>query len=146
MPQLKPAPPPSSPAARAVMRANRGIDTAPELALRRALHARGLRYRKHVAPLAGLRCRADVVFSAAKVAVFVDGCFWHSCPEHRTQPRANGEWWKAKLGRTWQRDRMNDEALRAASWTVVRVWEHEDPESAAARIAGLVRPPAPTRP
>lgn len=121
------------------MRANRGADTAPELALRRALHARGLRYRKHAAPLEGLRCKADVVFSAAKVAVFVDGCFWHRCPEHGELPRSNREWWDAKLSRTWYRDRGNDEALRAAGWTVVRVWEHEDPAAVALRIWSLVR-------
>src|SRR4051812_29059196 len=86
---LPPAPPPSSDASRAVMVANRGADTAPELALRSILHRRGLRFRKHVAPLPGLRCRADVVFTRARVAVFVDGCFWHRCPDHATFPKAN---------------------------------------------------------
>jgi DNA mismatch endonuclease, patch repair protein len=135
---LAPAPPPSSPAAKVVMRANRGIDTAPELALRRAVHARGLRYQKHVAPVAGLRCKADLLFSAARVAVFVDGCFWHRCPQHGELPKANRAWWKDKLARTWDRDRANDFALDAAGWTVVRVWEHEAPDEAAARVFSAV--------
>jgi DNA mismatch endonuclease (patch repair protein) len=120
------------------MRGNRGIDTAPELALRQAVHARGLRYRKHVAPIAGLRCKADLVFSRARVAVFVDGCFWHRCPDHGELPKANRDWWKAKLARTWDRDRANDLALQAAGWTSVRVWEHEDPDEGAARVARAV--------
>jgi DNA mismatch endonuclease, patch repair protein len=120
------------------MRGNRGIDTAPELALRQAVHARGLRYRKHVAPIAGLRCKADLVFFRARVAVFVDGCFWHRCPDHGELPKANRDWWKAKLTRTWDRDRANDLALQAAGWTSVRVWEHEDPDEGAARVARAV--------
>lgn len=120
------------------MRANRSVDTLPELAVRRAVYARGLRYRKHLAPLAGLRCKADIVFSSARVAVFVDGCFWHRCPEHGELPKANRAWWEAKLARTWERDRANDLALRSAGWTVVRVWEHESPEKAAARIEDLL--------
>ena len=79
------------------MRANRRRDTGPELALRRELHRRGLRYRVDHAPIAGLRCRADIVFTRARVAVFVDGCFWHACPEHGNIPTANREWWQAKL-------------------------------------------------
>jgi DNA mismatch endonuclease, patch repair protein len=126
------------------MRANRGVDTAPELALRRAVYARGMRYRKHVAPLAGLRCKADLVFRGARVAVFVDGCFWHRCPEHGELPKANRAWWKAKLARTWERDRANDVALLAAGWTIVRVWEHEPPEEAAARIGAVLSAADPT--
>jgi DNA mismatch endonuclease (patch repair protein) len=103
------------------------------------MHRRGLRFRKHVAPLSGLRCRADAVFPAARVAVFVDGCFWHSCPWHGTLPRANREWWRPKLARTAARDHRNDETLAAAGWAVVRVWEHEDPVVAAARIEAVVR-------
>jgi len=120
------------------MLANRAKDTAPELALRQELHRRGLRYRKHVAPLSGLRCRADVVFRAARIAVFVDGCFWHRCPEHGELPKANRAWWKAKLTRTWERDRANDRQLAEAGWTVVRVWEHDDPSDAADRIQWLL--------
>jgi DNA mismatch endonuclease, patch repair protein len=120
------------------MRANRSVDTAPELAVRRAVHARGLRYRKHLAPLAGLRCQADLVFSSARLAVFVDGCFWHRCPEHGELPKANRAWWEAKLARTWERDRANDLALGAAGWTILRVWEHEAPDAAAARIERML--------
>ncbi len=100
-------------------------DTAPELALRRELWRRGLRYRVDVAPIRGRR-RADVVFTRAKVAVYVDGCFWHRCPLHATTPRSNQEWWTAKLDANVARDRATDEELSAAGWTVVRVWEHEE--------------------
>jgi DNA mismatch endonuclease (patch repair protein) len=120
------------------MVANRGAETAPELALRSELHRRGLRFRKHLAPLPSLRCKADVVFPSAKVAVFVDGCFWHRCPLHATFPKANATWWEAKLEQTFQRDRRNDSALEEAGWGVVRIWEHEDPRAAAARVEELV--------
>ena len=89
-------------------------------------------------PGAGVRCRADVVFTVARVAVFVDGCFWHRCPAHGTRPRTNADYWQAKLDRNVARDRANDEALAAAGWRVFRVWEHEDPVRAASRIAALV--------
>jgi len=116
-------------------------DTLPELALRRELHHRGLRYRVDVAPLKGLRRRADVVFTRHRLAVFVDGCFWHRCPVHGTAPRNNGEWWRAKLDRNVERDRDTDAALTAAGWAVVRVWEHEDAAATAnrvqARLVGL---------
>jgi DNA mismatch endonuclease (patch repair protein) len=85
-----------------------------------------------------LRCRVDVVFTRVRVAVFIDGCFWHSCPEHGTSPEVNTEYWAAKLARNRERDARNNEALEAAGWHVVRVWEHEDPEVAAARIAAAV--------
>jgi len=109
-------------------------DTAPELALRRLLHARGLRYRVDVAPLPGLRRRADVVFTRARLAVFVDGCFWHRCPQHGTSPRSNADWWRDKLDRNMQRDRDTDRALSEAGWQVLRVWEHEQPETAAKQV------------
>jgi DNA mismatch endonuclease, patch repair protein len=121
------------------MRANRSRDTGPEMALRRALHARGLRYRVEAAPELGLRCRADLVFRSRRVAVFVDGCFWHRCPTHATDPTRNAEYWQAKFKRIVARDRKNDAALASAGWTVVRVWEHEDPLEAADRIEALVR-------
>jgi DNA mismatch endonuclease, patch repair protein len=134
-----PAPPPaSSAAARAVMRGNRGSDTKPERALRSELHRRGLRFRKNVSPVPGLRCRADVVFTRARVAVFVDGCYWHRCPQHGTAPRSNSDYWQAKLDRNVARDRQNDAALDTAGWTVVRVWEHENPALAADRVALVV--------
>lgn len=120
------------------MVANRGLDTAPEVALRSVLHRRGLRFRKHVAPLKGLRCKADLVFPGPRVAVFVDGCFWHRCPQHATSPKANAEWWRAKLDQNYDRDRRNDEALRKAGWAVVRIWEHEDVEAAAERVSTMI--------
>jgi DNA mismatch endonuclease, patch repair protein len=87
----------------------------------------------------GLRCRADAVFATARVALFVDGCFWHSCPTHGVVPRANKPWWEEKLARTTARDRRNDRILAAAGWTVIRVWEHEDARVAADRVERLVR-------
>lgn len=119
------------------MRATRRRDTAAELALRRALHALGLRYRVDAA-LPATRRRADVAFRRARVAVFVDGCFWHGCPEHGTWPKANAEWWRTKIETNIQRDRDTDFRLRAAGWTVLRFWEHADPVAAARDIAAAV--------
>lgn len=136
------APQASSSSVRAVMRAN-GFESSTERVLRSALHARGLRFRKHVEPLPGVRCRPDVVFTRARVAVFVDGCFWHQCPEHFRPSRRNAEWWAAKLQRNVARDREQDLALAEAGWIVVRVWEHEDVDAAADRVSAIVR--APTR-
>lgn len=134
-----PAPPPaSSPAVRSVMQGNRASDTRPEVALRSELHRRGLRFRKHHSPVAGLRCRGDVVFPRERVVVFCDGCFWHRCPEHGNDPRINSPYWLAKLARNVARDRRNDAELAAAGWAVVRVWEHEDPSVAAETVAELV--------
>jgi DNA mismatch endonuclease (patch repair protein) len=118
------------------MRANRRTDTKPELALRRALHGRGYRYRKdYRLDLAnGARVRPDIAFTARRVAVFVDGCFWHVCPEHGTSPAANTWYWEPKLRRNVQRDRAADEALTAAGWEVVRVWEHESLEAAVTAV------------
>lgn len=129
-----PTPPASSAAARATMRANRARDTRPELALRRELHRRGLRYRVDFAPVRGLRCKADVVFTRARLAVFVDGCFWHSCPFHATRPTSNAEWWRAKLEANMARDRRNDRELAAAGWRVLRCWEHEPAIEVADRV------------
>jgi len=109
-------------------------DTTPELLLRCRLHAQGLRYRVHRRPLPELRRTADIVFSRARVAVFVDGCFWHGCPEHGTAPKTNADWWAAKLARNAERDTETDALLADAGWSVVRVWEHEEPEAAAARV------------
>lgn len=114
-------------------------DTKPELALRRALHARGLRYRVHRRPLPPVRRQADVVFGPARVAVFVDSCFWHRCPAHYKPPKANAEWWEAKTTRTAARDRETDQLLCDAGWLPIRVWEHEDVQVAAEQIAQLVR-------
>lgn len=114
-------------------------DTKPEVALRRELHRRGLRYFVDRAPLKGLRRRADLVFPRHKVAVYVDGCFWHSCPMHATKPRNNAEWWAAKLAANVARDRDTDERLEAEGWTVVRVWEHESASNAADQVVRAVR-------
>jgi len=116
------------------MQANRGRETKPEKALRSALHARGLRFRKHFRPLKDLRCDADVVFPAEKVAVFVDGCFWHRCPTHSVRPRTNRDYWSAKIDRNVQRDSRNNQLLQQAGWEVIRVWEHEPSMEAAAAV------------
>ncbi|MEV4207809.1 very short patch repair endonuclease [Nocardia salmonicida] len=128
----------SSPATRAVMRANRRRDTDPELALRSALRGHGLGYRVDARPLPELRRRADVVFVGARVAVFCDGCFWHGCPDHYRPARRNGEFWAAKIAGNRDRDRDTDERLTNAGWVAIRVWEHEDPAAAADRIADVV--------
>lgn len=116
------------------MSRQRRTDTAAELALRRALHALGYRYRVNL-PLPGMpRRRADVTFTKQKVVVFVDGCFWHGCPEHRTYPKRNGDWWAAKLRRNIERDVETESHLSDAGWTVVRVWEHASVEAAVAQV------------
>jgi DNA mismatch endonuclease, patch repair protein len=132
------APPASSPDALRRMQRQVQRDTKPELALRSELHRLGLRYYVHRSVLPGLRRRADVVFTRAKVAVFVDGCFWHGCPEHATMPKANAEWWAQKLSRNVSRDRDTDSRLRDSGWTVVRFWEHDDMHAAAESIHALV--------
>lgn len=107
------------------MAAIRRTDTVPEKTLRSALHATGLRFRKdYRLDLGGVKTRPDIVFTRAKVAVFVDGCYWHSCPQHGVRPRTNVEFWRSKLARNVERDREQDQALSNAGWTVVRVWEH----------------------
>ena len=105
--------------------------TKPELALRRELHRRGLRYRVNHPTLPG---RPDIAFTRVKIAVFVDGCFWHSCPAHGTVPRNNRDWWQAKLDRNVARDRAKDSALDDLGWTVLHVWEHEAALAAADRV------------
>jgi DNA mismatch endonuclease (patch repair protein) len=116
------------------MSAQRRRDTKPEIALRRELHRRGLRYFVDRAPVKGVRRRADLVFPRRKVAVFVDGCFWHSCPQHATFPKNNAQWWTDKLAANVVRDRDTDARLAEQGWTVIRVWEHEDPLVAAERV------------
>lgn len=112
------------------METTRRRDTKPELSLRRALHGRGLRYRVDERPLPATRARADIVFRAQRVAVFVNGCFWHGCPEHGTWPKHNGPWWRAKIEGNRARDARTDTLLRAEGWTVVRLWEHDALEDA----------------
>ena len=128
----------SSDAARKRMEATRQKDTATALVLRSALHRRGFRYKLEV-PIPGTRRRIDIAFPRARVAVFVDGCFWHGCPEHRTWPRENSAWWREKLEANVARDRNTDEVLQRLGWSVVRIWEHEEPESAADLIAATLR-------
>ena len=121
------------------MRANRRTDTKPELALRRALHRQGYRYRKdYRLDLTGARVRPDIAFTARRVAVFVDGCFWHCCPQHGTQPASNTWYWAPKLARNVERDRAADAALAAAGWRVVRVWEHESLDGAVAAVVSAL--------
>jgi DNA mismatch endonuclease (patch repair protein) len=132
-------PTPSSEAARLRMVRQRREGTTPELTLRRALHRRGLRYRVHRRPLPSLRRTVDVVFAGAHVAVDVRGCFWHSCPTHGTKPRANANWWADKLAANRDRDANTEAQLAAAGWELIVVWEHENIEVAADRIACVVR-------
>jgi DNA mismatch endonuclease (patch repair protein) len=118
------------------MRANPRRDTRPESQLRSLLHAQGYRFRKDLPiQVAGGRVRPDIVFTRRRLAVFVDGCFWHRCPLHGTSPRANQWYWGPKLDRNVERDRWADERLHAVGWTVLRIWEHEDPAAAAAQVA-----------
>ena len=130
---------PSSAHATATMRANRGRDTSPEVALRSALHRLGLRFRKDLRiDLPGGRVRPDVVFVRARVAVFVDGCFWHGCPVHGTQPRSNSAFWADKIATNRRRDVDTDRRLGHEGWWVLRFWEHEDMEVCAARVGQVV--------
>ena len=121
------------------MQRQRSKDTAAELAVRQALHRLGLRYRVHRRPVPSLRRTADVVFGPARVAVFIDGCFWHGCPEHGHVPSASRWYWSAKIERNRLRDADTSQQLETAGWHVVRVWEHEDAEQAATRIAATIR-------
>lgn len=124
---------------RRVMQGNRGRDTRPELQLRRAAHALGLRYRTSTRPLAGVRRTADLVFPRARVAVFVDGCFWHGCPTHYIASKTNAGFWSTKIKENIIRDQETNELLIAAGWQPLRFWEHEDPIAAARRIFEIVQ-------
>jgi DNA mismatch endonuclease (patch repair protein) len=120
------------------MQANRGRDTKPELALRSAVHALGLRYRVNARPLKSVRRTADLVFGRARVAVFMDGCFWHGCPDHHTVAATNSAFWAEKVTTNRRRDADTDRRLEEAGWLCVRVWEHEDPHDAALKIRDMV--------
>jgi DNA mismatch endonuclease (patch repair protein) len=111
-------------------------NSKPELLIRTQLHAKGLRYRLHRKDLPG---KPDIVFGPSKVAVFVDGCFWHNCPEHGTIPKNNREWWKEKFQRNRERDIRKDRQLKEMGWLPIHVWEHEDPDTAARNIDQLVK-------
>lgn len=129
---------PSSPGVSARMSRQASKDTGVELAVRRLLHASGMRYRVEY-PVPGMpRRRIDVAFTKTKVAVLIDGCFWHGCPEHATQPKANAEWWRTKLDRNMARDLETTEHLTAEGWTVLRFWEHTPAEKVAATVCAAV--------
>jgi DNA mismatch endonuclease (patch repair protein) len=135
-------PNPTSASVSAVMRGNRKWDTSPEVRIRSLLHAQGYRFRKNMAlALGSTKVRPDIVFTRYRLAIFVDGCFWHRCPVHGTSPRANQWYWGPKLDRNVKRDQLVNEALRAAGWTVVRVWEHESPESAIRKVEDALNSP-----
>jgi DNA mismatch endonuclease (patch repair protein) len=120
------------------MLANRGRDTRPEVAVRKLLHAAGARYRVDFPPSGGRR-RADIVFIGLRVAIFIDGCFWHCCPEHGTSPARNTDYWGPKLRRNVERDAEVTQTLKAHGWTVLRFWEHDDPQLVADAILETVR-------
>jgi len=137
-----PYPAPTSEAATKVGRGNRRADTKPEVAVRSALHKRGLRFRKDMGVRAGrLLVHPDVVFTRLRIAVFVDGCFWHGCALHGTTPRSNVEYWGPKLAANKERDRRVDAELTAHGWLVIRCWEHDDPEEVASLVLREVRKP-----
>jgi len=131
-------PVPVSENSRAVMRANKSKDTKPERSIRSAVHARGFRYRVHTRPISSFRRTADMVFPASKVAVFVDGCFWHGCPEHYRPAKRNADFWNSKIEANKERDHATDRELDRQGWVVIRVWEHEPVEAAVDRIAEAV--------
>lgn len=135
----------ASPGVRRSMQANRGRDTKPELALRREVHRQGLRYYVSRRPIKEVRRTADLVFPRVQVAVFMDGCFWHGCPEHHTSAKTNAAFWANKVQGNRARDAETDRLLREGGWTVVRVWEHEDPAEAARRVQDAVRAAAPKK-
>ena len=121
------------------MQQQRRRDTKPEIEVRRRLHAAGLRFRVDVKPEPDLRVRADIVWRGRRIAVFLDGCFWHGCPTHGTRPKTNADWWSAKLAANVARDRRTDEELTSRGWRVLRYWEHEPPADVAADLFEAVR-------
>ena len=131
------------------MRAIRSRDTGPELAVRRLVHRAGLRYRVHARPLPTLPRRADLIFSRRRVAVFIDGCFWHACPEHGHEVQTNAAYWNPKIRANRARDIDTDSRLRAAGWLVLRYWAHQPTEEIAEailRAVGSTSAAAPRRP
>jgi DNA mismatch endonuclease (patch repair protein) len=121
------------------MRSTPQRDTPAELRVRKLLYAKGLRYLVDAKPLTQTPRRADIVFRRERVAVFIDGCFWHGCPEHATWPKQNAAFWRAKIDANRTRDADTSLRLRDAGWLVVRVWEHEPPELAAAKVVTAVK-------
>jgi DNA mismatch endonuclease, patch repair protein len=128
----------SSETARRVMQSNRGRDSGPEMRLRTRLHSLGLRYRVGLRVEKDLRRTVDIAFTGQKVAVFVDGCFWHGCPLHARDPKTNSDFWVAKISRNKKRDEDTNDELRMRGWRVVRYWEHDDPAEAAREIGEIV--------
>lgn len=138
MPSL-PYPVPTSESVTAVMKGNRKVGSRPETLLRSILHRRGHRFRKNFSINAGgVRVKPDVVFTKSRLAVFVDGCFWHRCPLHGTDPRVNRGYWGPKLERNVARDHRVNLALQSEGWTVLRIWEHEAVDEAAARVESVL--------
>ena len=130
----------SSNAVRRSMRGNKRRDTKPELTIRSALHSLGYRFRVDFRASSAVRTRADIVFTKRKVAVFVDGCFWHACPEHGSRPKTNSDYWLPKLDRNVARDRATEAKLAEEGWTVLRFWEHEELESVVSRLIQALGP------
>jgi len=120
------------------MLANKRRDTRPELLVRSLVHRRGLRYRVDERPLPDLRRRADLVFRQAKIAVFIDGCYWHGCPEHYREPSTNSDYWRDKIEGNRRRDQDTNELLAQAGWEVLRFWEHEDENEVANTVCAAV--------
>ncbi|WP_406505173.1 very short patch repair endonuclease [Streptomyces sp. NBC_01602] len=129
---------PSSLGVSARMSRQASRDTTPEVAVRKLLHAAGYRYRVNTRVPDMSRRTIDIAFTRAKVAVFLDGCFWHGCPEHATQPKSNAEWWRQKLDRNMARDAETTAHLVAEGWTVLRFWEHQSPVRVAKQVAEVV--------
>jgi len=122
------------------MQGNRSRDTKPELAVRRLLHAAGLRYRVDVRPERDIARRADIVFTRRRIAVFIDGCFWHGCPQHgRVPTKANVDYWSAKIARNVERDKTTNHQLEAMGWIVLRFWEHEDPGHVTGNVIAAIQ-------
>lgn len=128
----------STPGVRRKMQSQQTSETGPEMEIRRALHREGLRYRVDRRPDPSIRRRADIVFTKAKVAVFVDGCFWHNCPEHGSMPGRNVAYWEPKPHRNAERDAETNQLLTERGWEVIRGWEHEDPREAVESIRRAV--------
>jgi DNA mismatch endonuclease, patch repair protein len=132
---LPPTPPASDEATRRAMRGNRRVDTLPEVTLRQLLHASGFRFRKDYRVAEGdIQVRADIVFPRQRLAVFIDGCYWHGCPEHCRMPTRNAEYWEAKIARNRARDTRVTKSLTDSDWRVLRIWEHEPAAQAALRV------------
>jgi len=121
------------------MLGNRSRDTKPEMLVRRSLHARGLRFRVDLRPEPTLRTRADIVFTRRRIAVYIDGCFWHGCPTHGTSPKAHSDYWTPKLARNIERDLESTAALEQRGWLVLRFWSHEPVADVVERVAAAVR-------